>query len=66
MRTVLVARGTAEKTPVQIRDDAHLAELIQRFGAGSVLDAETDQPVDAPSVQQLKAEERSKKKGAKE
>lgn len=44
MRTVHVLRGPAEKTPVQVKDDAHLAELIQRFGASCVIDIDTGQP----------------------
>lgn len=44
MRTVHVSRGPGETIPVQIKDDAHLAELVQRFGAQSVVDIETGKP----------------------
>lgn len=65
MRTVHVMRGPAEKTPVQVKDDAHLAELVQRFGQESVLDADTGQPAQpagdaAPEPKAAKARSKAK------
>ena len=56
MRIVHVVRGEAEKTPVQIRDDSHLVELVQRFGAGAVIDAETGQAVELPAQPEAQPE----------
>lgn len=58
MRTVHVSRGPGETIPVQIKDDAHLAELVQRFGAQSVVDIETGkpaQPAGEPAAPEPKA-----------
>lgn len=70
MRTVHVLRGPAEKTPVQVKDDAHLAELVQRFGQESVIDADTGQPAQpeggagvAPEPKAPKARSKAKPAG---